>query len=114
MYGSNGGEFKTRFEDVGEDEVVGERGLGAEHVAEEGEGGGVGGGVGGVGSDEGGEEVGVVGREVVKDETRVREVGECCGAEANEFEGVEVSMGVAKGCEEPLELLQVLQLVAFA
>lgn len=94
--------------------MVGAGGLGAEHVAEEGESGGVGGGMGGVGGDHGGEEVGVERRNVVEDEARVGEVGESEGAEANELEGVEVSVGVAQSGEVCLELFEMVQVVALA
>lgn len=83
-------------------------------MAEEGESGGGGGGMGGVGGDHGGEEVGVERRNVVEDEARVGEVGESEGAEANELEGVEVSVGVAQSGEVCLELFEMVQVVALA
>ena len=94
--------------------MVGPRGLGAEHAAEEDEDGGVVGGVGGVGGDDCGEEVGVGGWVVVEDEACIGEVRESEGAEANKLEGVEVGVGMAESGEVTLKLLQMVQMIALA
>ncbi|KAJ1431320.1 hypothetical protein SESBI_07172 [Sesbania bispinosa] len=107
--------FKTGFEDVGVDEVVGARVCGGgEHVAEEGEGGRVVIGARSVSSDDGGEEVDVRGMEVVEDEASIGKVGKGEGAKANKLEGVEVGLGVTESDEVCLELLKVVEVIALA
>lgn len=78
------------------------------------EGGGGGGvGMGGVGGEHSGVKVDVGELEAVEDETGVAEVGEDEGAEADELEGVELSLAMAGGDEEGLELLEMIEIGAF-
>lgn len=94
------------------DEFVGARAAAAEHEVEQVEGGG-GVGVGGIGGEHSGVEVDVGEAEAVEDETGVTEVGEDEGTEADELEGVELSLAMAGGDEEGMELLEMAQIGAF-
>lgn len=104
----------ARFKDEWIDEVVGVWGTETEHVAVQGDGGGVAVRVGGICGDHCGVEVDVWGIEVIEDEAHVGEVGEGKSAETKELESVEVGLGVTQGDEVSLELLQMVQVIAFS
>ncbi|GER44795.1 translation initiation factor IF-2 [Striga asiatica] len=106
-------DFRPGAEGDGEQEVVG-TGPGparADQVAVEERGGGVVGDVC-VGGDDGGVEVGVGGGEGVEQAAGVGEVAEAGGAEADEFEGVEMGGAMAERDEASLELVEVAEVAA--
>lgn len=109
---SNGRDVGTRFQDVGEDEVVGSGTTAMEHFVEQ-EKGGFRVGPGRVGGDHCGVEIDVGGVEMIEDEASVAEIGDCEGAEADQLESDELGLAMAEGEEEGLDLLQMVEVLAF-
>lgn len=63
--------------------------------------------------DHGGKEVDIGGVDTVEYEASIRHVGESESAEADKLEGIKLSLGMAEGDEEGLELLKMVEAIAF-
>lgn len=93
-------------------ELVGSRVSSTKHIAVQCK-GGLRVGVGSIGRDHGGKEVDIGGVETVENDASVREVSESESAEPDKFEGIELSLGVAEGDKKGLELLKMVEVIAF-
>lgn len=109
---SNGGGVRTRFQDVGEDEVVGTGTATAEHSVEQ-EKCRFGVGRRGIGGYHCGVEIDVGRVEMIEDEASVvEEIGGWEGAEADQLECEELGLAMAEGEEEGLHLFQMVEVLA--
>lgn len=97
---------------MGIDKLVGSRVSPTKHIAVQCK-GGSGVGVGSVSRNHCGKEVDIGGTETVEYEASVREVGESENTESDKLEGIELSLGVAEGDKKGLELLQMVEMIAF-
>jgi hypothetical protein len=105
------GNVRTRFEEMRIDKMVGARVSSTKHVAVQEKGGVV--IAGRIGCNHGSIEIDIGRVEMVEYQASVRKVGERKSAETDELKGVELCLGVANGEEKGLDLLQMLQLIAF-
>lgn len=67
----------------------------------------------GICRDHGGKEVDIGGVETVEYEASVREVSESESTEADKLKGIKLSLGVADSDEKGLELLKMVEVIAF-
>ncbi|PON83792.1 hypothetical protein TorRG33x02_203430, partial [Trema orientale] len=113
MHHDQGCGVGTRLQDLGIDKMIGGRGSPTEHVAVQIKSRN-GTALGGVGSDHGSKQVNIGRAETVEYGTSVGEVCQSQGSEADELEGIELSLRMADGDEEGLELLKMVEVTALA